>query len=71
MYLWGKLPKEFSSLTSFEFCQKLISEIGVAMSPGSSFGSNGEGYVRLSLVQNNHKMIAATAKMKKLFSQYS
>ncbi len=71
MYLWGKLPKEFSNFSSFEFCQKLISEIGIAMSPGSSFGSNGEGYVRFSLVQNNHKMIEATAKMKKLFSQYS
>lgn len=70
MYLWGKLPKKFANLTSFEFCQKLISEIGVAMSPGSSFGGNGEGYVRLSLVQKKHKMAEAVNKMKKLFDQY-
>ena len=69
MYLWGKLPKEFSHLTSFEFCQKLISEIGVAISPGSSFGQNGEGYLRFSLIQKNHKMIEAAARMKKLFNQ--
>ncbi len=69
MYLWGKLPKEFSNLTSFEFCQKLISEIGVAISPGSSFGANGEGYLRFSLIQKNQQMIEAAAKMKKLFKQ--
>jgi alanine-synthesizing transaminase len=68
MYLWGKLPSKFSSLTSFEFCQKLIKEIGVALSPGSSFGNNGEGYVRFSLIQKNDAVINAVSKMKKLFN---
>ncbi len=67
MFLWTKLPKQFSHLTSFEFCKKMIEETGVVMSPGSSFGSNGEGYVRFSLIHSEQNMKKAAAAMKKVF----
>ncbi len=67
MFLWTKLPKQFSHLTSFEFCKKMIEETGVVMSPGSSFGSNGEGYVRFSLIHSEENMKKAAAAMKKVF----
>lgn len=67
MFLWTKLPKEFSHLTSFEFCHKMIEETGVAMSPGSSFGNSGEGYVRFSLIHNEENMKKAISKMKLVF----
>ncbi len=67
MFLWTKLPKEFSHLTSFEFCRKMIEETGVAMSPGSSFGNSGEGYVRFSLIHNEENMKQAISKMKLVF----
>ncbi len=67
MFLWSKLPKEFSHLSSFDFCRKMIEEVGVAMSPGSSFGKNGEGFVRFSLIHNEANMMKAVEKMKLVF----
>lgn len=71
MFIWTKLPKEFSDLSSFEFCKKMIQESGIVMSPGSSFGENGEGYVRLSLIHGEKDMIKAAAAMQKVFLKNS
>ncbi|MDE2291952.1 MAG: aminotransferase class I/II-fold pyridoxal phosphate-dependent enzyme [Elusimicrobia bacterium] len=51
MYLWTALPREAAGLTSLEFCERLIREHGVVVSPGSGFGPAGEGFVRFSLIQ--------------------
>ena len=67
MFVWTKLPKFFSHLSSFDFCKKMILECGVAMSPGSSFGKNGEGFVRLSLIRSDEEVVMAVKKMKKIF----
>ncbi|MBU6339670.1 MAG: aminotransferase class I/II-fold pyridoxal phosphate-dependent enzyme [Rickettsiales bacterium] len=67
MFIWTKLPKEFSHMSSFDFCKKMIGEVGVVMSPGSSFGANGEGFVRFSLIHDEENMRKAAAKMKKMF----
>jgi alanine-synthesizing transaminase len=68
MFVWAKLPEKFSQLSSFEFCKKMIEEVGVAMSPGSSFGENGEGHVRISLIHTEENVRKAVAKMKTVFS---
>ncbi len=67
MFIWAKLPIQFSNLTSFEFCKKMIAETGVVMSPGSSFGDNGEGFVRFSLIHNEENMKKAVNALKKVF----
>lgn len=51
MYLWTRLPREGRGMTSLEFCERLIREQGVVVSPGSGFGPEGEGFVRFSLIQ--------------------
>lgn len=48
MFIWAKYPSE---LKDQDFVFKLIQETGVIMVPGSSFGSEGAGYVRIALVQ--------------------
>lgn len=48
MFAWAKIPKGFSS--SQEFCMELMEKAGVICTPGHSFGSLGEGYVRFALV---------------------
>lgn len=67
MFVWTKLPEQFADMSSFDFCKKMIKEAGVAMSPGSSFGKNGEGYVRISLIHNDETVKQAVANMKKIF----
>lgn len=67
MFIWAKLPKEFSSFSSFDFCKEMIAKAGVVMTPGSSFGNNGEGFVRFSLIRNEEETRKAIAALKKLF----
>lgn len=49
MYLWAKLPEQFSN--SIDFCIRLVEATGIALAPGRGFGKAGEGYVRFALVQ--------------------
>lgn len=67
MFLWAKIPNQFQHINSFDFCYKLIQECGVALSPGSSFGSQGEGYVRFSLIHEKEKTIEAINRMVTFF----
>ena len=46
LFLWGRLPE---GVDCYEFCDKLLYEKGVFMTPGAVFGSNGTRYMRLSL----------------------
>ena len=50
MFVWAKIPNGYES--SVDFCMKLMERTGVIVTPGSAFGSNGEGYVRMALVVN-------------------
>ncbi len=66
-YLWSKIPQGFSS--SAEFCERLLYETGVSTTPGSNFGSQGEGYVRLSMGQSTEMVREAFVKMKTWIEQ--
>lgn len=48
MFVWAKIPEGYES--SADFCMKLMEKTGVIVTPGSAFGSGGEGYVRMALV---------------------
>ena len=48
MFAWAKIPEKFTS--SKEFCMELLEKTGVLCTPGSAFGTMGEGYVRFALV---------------------
>ena len=48
MFVWAKIPEGYES--SADFCMELMEKTGVIVTPGSAFGSNGEGYVRMALV---------------------
>lgn len=69
MFVWAKIPHQFSHFSSFDFCKKMILETGVAMSPGSSFGNNGEGFVRFSMIRNENEVDEAILRLKKVFNR--
>lgn len=48
MFAWAPIPKNFDN--SNDFCMELMEKTGVICTPGSAFGSLGEGYVRFALV---------------------
>lgn len=62
MFVWAPIPENYSS--SVEFTFDLLDRTGIIVVPGSSFGSNGEGYVRLALVQNEQRIKKAAQLIK-------
>jgi alanine-synthesizing transaminase len=68
MFVWAKIPDEFSSMDSIEFSKTILKEAKVAISPGIGFGEYGEGYVRFALIENEHR-IKQAAKGIKTFLQ--
>ncbi|OOM14649.1 aminotransferase class I/II-fold pyridoxal phosphate-dependent enzyme [Clostridium saccharobutylicum] len=48
MFVWAPIPSKYTN--SYEFCMELIEKTGVICTPGSAFGTLGEGYVRFALV---------------------
>ena len=63
MYIWAKLPEPWQN-SSIDFCTKLVTDTGVAASPGAGFGKSGEGYVRFALVRDPDTLRQAAAKIK-------
>jgi len=47
IYVWAHLPSGYSD--SIDFCDRLLEETGVSMTPGLVYGKFGEGYIRISL----------------------
>lgn len=65
MFVWAKIPEAYSELNSVEFCEHMIRECNVAVSPGAGFGPGGEGYVRFALVENEQRIQQAVRGIKK------
>ena len=71
MFMWAKIPSTHKHLGSLEFSKQLLSEAQVAVSPGIGFGTYGEGYVRFSLIENEHRSRQAIRNIKKFLSNTS
>ena len=69
MFVWAEIPKPFKKMGSLEFCKRLITEGGVAVSPGIGFGEGGDNYVRFALVENEQRIKQATKGIKKVLSK--
>ncbi len=68
MFAWAKLPEPYKDVSSMQFSRMLIEEAGVAVAPGSGFGEYGEGYVRIGLVENEHRIRQAARNVKKFLA---
>ncbi len=68
MFVWAPIPEQFAHLGSVEFAKLLMREASVAVSPGVGFGENGEGYVRLGLVENEQRIRQAARNIKQFIA---
>lgn len=64
MFAWAPLPAGLEGMSSLEFSKRLMEEAGVAVSPGNGFGENGEGYIRIGLVENEQRIRQAARNVK-------
>ena len=65
MFAWAPLPEPFREAGSMLFSKLLIEHAEVAVSPGVGFGEYGEGYVRIGLVENEHRIRQAARNVRK------
>jgi alanine-synthesizing transaminase len=69
MFAWAPIPEPFRHLGSVEFSKLLIEKADVAVSPGLGFGEYGEGFVRIALVENEHRIRQAARNIRRFLSQ--
>ncbi len=64
MFVWAEIPDEFKSMGSLEFSKKMLIEAGVSVSPGIGFGDYGDDFVRIALIENEHRTRQALRGMR-------
>ncbi|HEX7581922.1 MAG TPA: aminotransferase class I/II-fold pyridoxal phosphate-dependent enzyme [Gaiellaceae bacterium] len=65
MFVWARIP---TADKSQDFAVRLLREAHVAVSPGSGFGADGEGYVRFALVENEQRIAQAVRGLRSVLS---
>ena len=65
MFVWAEIPDAFKAMGSLEFSKQMLREGGVAVSPGIGFGDYGDEYVRIALIENEHRTRQALRGMRK------
>ena len=68
MFAWAPIPEPFAHLGSLEFSKLLLAEAQVAVSPGLGFGEYGDGFVRISLVENRQRIRQAARNVRQFFA---
>lgn len=70
MFVWAPLPEKFKRLGSLRFSEILLEQAEVLVTPGIGFGDAGEGYVRMSLVENTERIRQAVRQINKVVKDY-
>lgn len=65
MFAWAPVPPALAHLGSLEFSKQLLTEANVAVAPGVGYGEDGEGYVRIAMVENEHRLRQAARNVKR------
>ena len=68
MFLWLPLPKAYAHIGCLEFSKLLLKHADVAVAPGIGFGPGGEGYVRIAIVENKHRIRQAVRGIKQFLA---
>ena len=70
MFVWAKIPEHMRKMGSLEFSKHMLKHGRVAVSPGVGFGPSGDEYVRLALVENEHRTRQAAKGVKYALENY-
>jgi len=61
IYIWAPVPEGFES--SAAYCEHVLEEAAVAVSPGGAYGPNGEGFFRISLTAPDEELHEAVERL--------
>ncbi len=65
MFAWAPLPPALKHMGSLEFSKQLLVHADVAVAPGVGYGEEGEGFVRIALVENEQRLRQAARNVKR------
>jgi alanine-synthesizing transaminase len=65
MFLWVKIPEPYAQMGSIRFTIEMMNRANVAVAPGAGFGEEGDGFLRLALVENENRIRQALKQMKR------
>ncbi|MFC6489732.1 LL-diaminopimelate aminotransferase [Nitratireductor sp. GCM10026969] len=68
MFAWAPIPEPFRAMGSLEFSKVLVEKAEVAVAPGVGFGEHGDDYVRIALVENEHRIRQAARSIKRFLA---
>ena len=68
MFAWAPLPPALRHMGSLEFSKQLLTHAQVAVAPGVGYGEEGEGFVRIAFVENEHRIRQAARNIKRYLS---
>jgi alanine-synthesizing transaminase len=68
MFAWAPIPEAYRGAGSMEFAKRLLTEAQVAVAPGVGFGEEGEGFVRIALVENEQRLRQAARSVKRMLA---
>ena len=61
IYVWAPVPEGH---TSASYCEMVLEESGVVVSPGGAYGPNGEGFFRISLTVEDERLTEAVERLR-------
>jgi LL-diaminopimelate aminotransferase len=64
IYVWAPVPAGFES--SAAYCEHVLEQTGVVISPGGAYGPNGEGFFRISLTTPDERLLEAVERLRRL-----
>jgi LL-diaminopimelate aminotransferase len=67
IYIWAPVPDGFE--TAAAYCEHVLEEAAVVISPGGAYGPNGEGFFRISLTTPDDRLIEAVQRIERLGAQ--
>ena len=65
MFAWAPLPPALAHMGSLEFSKELLTEAKVAVAPGVGYGEEGEGFVRIAMVENEQRLRQAARNVRR------
>ncbi|AOR77109.1 LL-diaminopimelate aminotransferase [Novosphingobium resinovorum] len=68
MFAWAPLPPALKDMGSLEFSKQLLTHAEVAVAPGVGYGEDGEGFVRIAMVENEQRLRQAARNVKRYLS---
>jgi LL-diaminopimelate aminotransferase len=64
IYIWAPVPPGFDSAAAY--CEHVLEEAAVVLSPGGAYGPNGEGFFRISLTTPDERLLEAVERLERL-----